>query len=208
MKIYQNRSIKGKVVALQGVGSVGGQLGEILNNNGAKIFFTDINEKNVQAFRENVPQAQFVPPEEIYDVPCEIFSPNALGAVINDQTIDRLRCKIVAGAANNQLKEDLHGKILRQKGILYAPDYLINAGGLMNVSIEFEGWADEKAKRMINTIYTTSLDIFALSDKENIPVNVATDRLAEKRIESIKKIKSSFLGNTSHRFPGRANRRW
>lgn len=205
-KLYQSRSMNGKVVALQGVGSVGFYLGEILSKHGVKIFFNDINQDNIDRFREEIPGAEFVESNDIYDVDADIYAPCALGATINDDTIDRLKCKIVCGAANNQLAEDRHGKILMEKGILYAPDYLINAGGLMNVSIEFEGWNEGKAKRMVDTIYDTSLNIFKLSDAENMPVNKATDKLAEKRLESIRAIKGTFLGNLGHRFPGRKNR--
>lgn len=207
-KVYGDKNVKGKSIAIQGTGSVGRHLGEILHNNGAKIYFTDINQKNITLFKETIPSAEYVNPNEIYDVPVDIYSPNALGATVNDSTIDRLKCKIVAGAANNQLKEDRHGQILKSKGILYCPDYLINAGGLMNVSIEFEGWADEKAKRMINTIYDTTLRIFELSDKENISVNAAADKLAEARIDSIRKIKGTYLGQNQHRFPGRKKRNY
>lgn len=207
MKLYGDRSVNGKVVTLQGAGQVGRSLGEILHNNGAKVIFTDINEKNIELFKDAVPSAEFVKPEEIYDISCDIYAPCALGATVNDQTVERLKCKIVAGAANNQLAEDKHGEILQKRNILYAPDYLINAGGVMNVSIEFEGWNDEKSKRMVNTIYDTSLRIFELSEKENIPVNKATDKLAEARIESIRKIKGSFTGtHIANRFPGRKQR--
>lgn len=204
VKVYGDRSVRGKTVALQGAGSVGRHLGELLHQGGAKIIFTDINEKNIEAFRETVPDAKFVGIEEIYDVDCDIYAPCALGATVNDDTINRLKCKIVAGAANNQLAESRHGQILREKGVLYAPDYLINAGGLMNVSIEFEGWSDSKATRMVDTIFDTTLKIFKISDDQNIPVNQATDVLAESRIESIRKIQGKYLGHTaSHRFPGR-----
>lgn len=206
LKTYGDRSPRGKVVALQGAGSVGQHLGELLHNEGAKIFFTDINPKNIERFKEFAPNAEFVNIDEIYDVDCDIYAPCALGATVNDKTIDRLKCKIVAGAANNQLAEDRHGSILKEKGILYAPDYLINAGGLMNVSIEFEGWSDDKASRMVDTIFDTTLEIFRISDEQNIPVQKATDFLAESRIESIQKIKNTYLGNVAHRFPGRKRR--
>jgi leucine dehydrogenase len=206
MKVFGNRSLKNRVIALQGAGSVGRHLGEILQNNGAKVFFTDINAKNIELFKEVVPGAEYVSPEEIYDVECDIYAPCALGATVNDQTIDRLRCKIVAGAANNQLAETRHGDILREKNILYAPDYLINAGGVMNVSIEFEGWSDTKATRMVDTIFDTTMKIFKMSDEHDIPVYKATDLLAEKRIDSIKKIQGRYLGNVAHRFPGRKKR--
>jgi leucine dehydrogenase len=205
MKVFGDRSVKGKNVALQGCGAVGRNLGRILNEHGAKVYFADINESNIAKFKEIVPDAQQVSPDEIYDVDCDIYAPCALGASVNDNTIDRLKCSIIAGAANNQLAEDRHGVILREKNVVYAPDYLINAGGLMNVSIEFEGWSDGKATRMVDTIYDTTLKIFKISDDQDIPVNKATDILAESRIESIKKIKGKHLGGAlaSHRFPGR-----
>jgi len=205
-QVYGDRSVKGKTVALQGAGSVGRFLAQYLDEAGAKIKFCDINEKNIQLLKDVVPSAELIGVNDIYDVECDIYAPCALGATINDDTIDRIKCKIVAGAANNQLSEDRHGEILKQKGILYAPDYLINAGGLMNVSIEFEGWSDSKSSRMVDTIYDTTLKVFAISEEQNIPVNKATDVLAESRIESIKNINGKYLGNLGHRFPGRKTR--
>jgi leucine dehydrogenase len=206
-KVYGNRSVSGKVVALQGAGSVGRHLGEYLAKAGAKILFTDINEKNIEKFKEMVPGSELVGVDEIYDVDCDIYAPCALGATVNDSTIDRLKCKIICGAANNQLAEPRHGDILMEKGVLYAPDYLINAGGLMNVSIEFEGWSDNKASRMVDTIFDTTMRIFKISEEQNIPVYKATDILAESRVEAIKKIQGKYLGvSQNHRFPGRKNR--
>lgn len=203
LKTFDDRSVKGKVVALQGAGQVGCHLGKLLEDGGAKVFYTDINPANIERFKAEVPSATFVGIDEIYDVDCDIYAPCALGATINDDTIDRLKCKIVAGAANNQLSEDRHGDNLKAKNILYAPDYLINAGGVMNVSIEFEGWSDDKASRMVDTIFDTTMKIFKLSDKEDIPVYKATHLIAEQRIESIRKIKGTYLGHVGHRFPGR-----
>jgi leucine dehydrogenase len=208
-KVYGNRSVKNKVVALQGVGSVGFELAKLLDEAGAKIIFTDINDKGIERMKEAIPSAQYVKDHEIFSVQSDIYAPCALGASINDQTIELLKCKIVAGAANNQLKEDRHGQILKERGILYAPDYLINAGGLMNVSIEFEGWSDSKSKRMIDTIFDQTLKVFKISDEQNIPVNKAADVLAENRLESIRKIKSNYLGKTTtstHRMPGSKKR--
>jgi len=206
LKVFGDRSLKGKVVALQGAGSVGCHLGKHLFDSGAKVFFTDISEANIAKFKEIVPNSEFVSPEEIYDIKADIYAPCALGATINDKTIDRLKMKIVCGAANNQLAENRHGDMLKEKGILYAPDYLINAGGVMNVSIEFEGWSAEKATKMVDKIFDTTLKIFKLSDEQNIPVYKATDLMAEQRIASIKNIKGKYLGNVSHRFPGRKSR--
>lgn len=208
-KLFGTDSLKGRVVAMQGVGAVGFHLAEELEKDGAKILYTDINERNLSRFKERFPQAEYVGLDDIYDVNCDIYAPCALGATINDNTISRIKAKIVAGCANNQLAEDRHGQELKERGILYAPDYLINAGGLMNVSIEFEGWSDQKSMRMVNTIYNTTLKVFAISEKENMPVNKATDILAERRIAEMKNLRRMHLGKsslTSHRFPGRKNR--
>jgi leucine dehydrogenase len=205
-KAYGSRNLKGKSVAIQGVGAVGFELARLLTEAGASILFTDINEKGIQKMKEALPNAKFVGAQEIFTANCDIYSPCALGASLNDETIPMLKCKIVAGAANNQLKEDRHGQMLKERGILYSPDYLINAGGLMNVSIEFEGWADSKSRRMIDTIYDKTLEVFRISDEQNIPVNKAADVMAENRINSIKQIKSNYLGKTSHRMPGQKRR--
>jgi leucine dehydrogenase len=165
-----------------------------------------MNEANIARFKEVVPNAEFVSLNDIYDVKADIYAPCALGATVNDQTIESLNVKIVCGAANNQLAENRHGDILKERGILYAPDYLINAGGVMNVSIEFEGWSAEKATKMVDKIYDTTLKIFKMSDEQNIPVYKATDLMAEQRIASMKNIRGKYLGNLSHRFPGRKTR--
>jgi leucine dehydrogenase len=196
-----------KTVAIQGVGSVGFELAKLIARDGGNIVFTDISKTNIERLKEQIPEAQFVESDKIFDVDCDVYAPCALGASIDDETIPRLKCKVVAGAANNQLKESSHGKALIENGILYAPDYLINAGGLMNVSIEFEGWADSKSRRMINTIYDTTLNIFDISDEQGIPTNQAADVLAETRIDQMRKIQKTYLGKSSHhRFPGQKGR--
>lgn len=205
-KVFGARGLKDKTVAIQGVGSVGFELSKLLTEAGAQIIFTDVNGKNIQRMKEAFPAARFVETNEIFGVNCDIYSPCALGASINDETIPLLKAKIVCGAANNQLKEDRHGFVLKEKNILYAPDYLVNAGGVMNVSIEFEGWADSKSRRMIDTIYDKTMEVFKISDEENIPVNRAADVMAEKRIEAIKNIKTSYLGRLDHRLPGQKRR--
>ncbi len=205
-KAFGSRNLQGKTVAVQGVGSVGFELCKLLTEAGAKIVYTDVNDYGIQRMKDAFSNAKYVAPNEIFAAACDVYSPCALGASINDETISQLKCKIVAGAANNQLKEDKHGLILKEKGILYAPDYLINAGGVMNVSIEFEGWDDSKSRRMIDTIYDKTLNVFAISDEQNIPVNKAADVMAEQRISAMKNIKTSYLGKTSHRMPGAKRR--
>jgi leucine dehydrogenase len=205
-KAFGKRDLKGKTIAIQGVGSVGFELAKLLHEAGASIVYTDVNERNIQRMKEGVPSAKFVAPNEIFGVACDVYAPCALGASINDETIPQLKAKIVCGAANNQLKEDRHGLILKEKGILYAPDYLVNAGGVMNVSIEFEGWADSKSRRMVDTIYDKTLEVFKIAESQNIPVNKAADVMAENRISAMRQIKTSYLGKVSHRMPGQKRR--
>lgn len=189
---FGSDSLEGKTVAVQGVGNVGYYLCKHLHEAGAKLIITDINEDNVKRV-----QAEFgtevVAPTEIFGVECDIFSPCALGAVINDDTIPQLKCKVVAGSANNQLKEDRHGDKLQELGILYAPDYVINAGGLINVADELEGYNAERAKKKVENIYNILLNVFEIARQEGIPTYKAANRLAEQRIEIMRRTRSNFL---------------
>lgn len=186
--------------AVQGSGHVGINLIRMLREEGSKVFVTDINEDSVAEAVEL--GAEAVGLDEIYDVDADVFSPCALGAIINEDTIPRFRFKVVAGAANNQLSTEKDGDELAARGILYAPDYAVNAGGLMNVSIEFEGWNKERALRMSRTIYYNLTRIFSIAERDNIPSYKAADRMAEERIETIGKLKLPHMGKP-HRFPGR-----
>ncbi|MGY6553021.1 MAG: Glu/Leu/Phe/Val dehydrogenase dimerization domain-containing protein [Wenzhouxiangella sp.] len=186
--------------AVQGVGHVGFELVKLLRAEGAKVFVTDINEEAVQQAVDLGCEA--VGLDEIYDVDADVFCPTALGAIVNERTIPRFRFKIVCGAANNQLATEECGDELERRGIVYAPDYAVNAGGLMNVSIEFEGYNRERAKRMMRTIYYNVSKIFQIAQRDKIPSWKAADRMAEERIATIGKLKLPFMGR-SHRFPGR-----
>ena len=137
-----------------------------------------------------------VDPEEIYEQDCHIFSPCALGAIINDETIEKLKCRIIAGSANNQLAEDRHGDILHKKGILYAPDFVINAGGLILVSDALE-MGDVNMERVMGktkNIYNTLMTIFNISEEKDLPTYRAANMMAEDRIEAIAQIKRSYIG--------------
>ncbi len=186
--------------AVQGVGHVGFELIKLLRAENAKVFVTDINEDAVAKAVELGCEA--VALDDIYEVDADVFCPTALGAVVNEQTLPRFRFKIVCGAANNQLATDECGNELEARNILYAPDYAVNAGGLMNVSIEFEGYNRERAKRMMRTIYYNVSKIFQIAKRDGIPTWKAADRMAEERIATIGKLKLPFMGR-SHRFPGR-----
>ncbi len=194
-EVYGNESLAGKKVAIQGAGQVGRFLCQHLAKDGAKIYITDIIPEKVKKCVEEY-KAEFVEPDKIYDVDADIFAPCALGGIANDDTIPRFKFKIIAGGANNQLlDEDKHDRMLMERGILYAPDYVINAGGLINVGREVEGYSKEHAMRKAEGIYDTLMRVFEVSKKENIPTHVASARIAEERIMSalrIKKISVDF----------------
>ena len=125
---------------------------------------------------------------------CDIFAPCALGAVINDQTIPQLKCQIIAGAANNILKEERHGDQLHEMGILYAPDYVINAGGVINVADELEGYNYERALKKVEMVYDNVAKVIEIAKRDKIATYVAADRMAEERIAKIGKVRTTFLG--------------
>lgn len=189
---FQKKTCEGLTVAVQGLGNVGWELCKLLLEDGATVVATDIDADRCERAKKELGVHEVVTPNEIYSVDCDIFSPCALGAVINDDTIEKLKCKVVAGAANNQLKEDRHGRILFQKNILYVPDYVINAGGLINVYVELEGYSRERARRYCRQIFYNCKRVFDISQKENVPTYMAADRLVEERIESITKLHPRF----------------
>ena len=176
-------NLEGKTVAIQGLGSVGFYLCEHLHHEGARLIVTDINQDAVSRAVAKF-GATAVGLDEIYSQQCDIYAPCALGATINDHTIEQFQCKIIAGCANNQLKEPRHGDMLRQKGILYAPDYVINAGGIINVSLELrpQGYNVEESTNMVLKIYDTLLDIFKRADEQNKATNEIADLMAQEII--------------------------
>lgn len=192
MKTYHNASLKGKKISVQGVGHVGEYLIGYLEKEGAEIYVTDIYKPTLDRIAKQH-KVTVVAPEEIYDLDVDIYSPCALGATINDDTINRLKCKIIAGAANNQLQDEIkHGQMLMDMGICYAPDYLINAGGVINCFFEVTGYDKDRVMDLTENIYNTTMSIFDMAEKENIPTYLAANKLAEERIEAIGKIKLSF----------------
>lgn len=191
-EVYGSANLSGKTVAVQGLGHVGRYLAQLLVKEGAQLIVTDVNSEAVQQVIHET-GAKAVNPEEIYGVECDIFAPCALGAVINDFTIPQLKCRIVAGAANNVLAEERHGDQLHELGILYAPDYVINAGGVINVADELEGYNYERALKKVEGIYDNVTKVISIAKRDQIPTYRAADRMAEERIEKIGRVRNTFL---------------
>jgi leucine dehydrogenase len=190
---WGSESLSSKTVAVQGAGKVAYYLMRHLHEEGARIIVTDIDAEKVRRAVQEF-GATSVAPDAIYDQDADIFSPNALGAVINDETLPRLKVEIIAGGANNQLAEDRHGDLLEQRGILYAPDYVINGGGVINVYGELHRWPIERAKKKAGEIYETLLRIFEIAKRERMPTYRAADRLAEQRIAAVAGLDRMWMG--------------
>ena len=183
--LWGSTDLGARTVAVQGLGNVGGYLAGYLKDEGARIVGCDIDADAIASAREM--GVEIVDPEAIYDVDCDIFAPCALGAILNDDTLPRLKAKAIAGGANNQLADAAtHGAEIARRGILYAPDFVINAGGLINVFQEFIGYDQERALRRARGIYDNVLRVFEIARRDGIPTAVAADRLAEKRIADVK----------------------
>ncbi|MBE0593001.1 MAG: Glu/Leu/Phe/Val dehydrogenase [Gemmatimonadales bacterium] len=178
---YGSDSLSGKTVSVQGTGHVGYYLCKHLFEEGAKLVVSDIEEERVNRVVKEF-KAVPVAPKDIYGAKADIFAPCALGAVVNDDTIPVLKVDIIAGAANNQLEHERHGDLLHERGVIYAPDYAINAGGLINVNAEVEGWSLERSHRKAEEIYNTILLVLEMAADQGIPTYRAADRLAEQRI--------------------------
>ncbi len=180
-EVWGKDSVAGKTVTVQGVGHVGYYLCKHLHEDGAKVVVSDIDDGKVRRVVDEF-GATAVEADAIYAVDADVFAPCALGAVINDETLKVLNVDVVAGGANNQLEEQRHGDVLHAKGVLYAPDYAINAGGLINVNAEVEGWELERSHKKASEIYDTILKVIQIAKDANIPTYRAADRLAEERI--------------------------
>ena len=174
-------SLDGLHVAIQGVGHVGRLLAHELHSLGARLTVTDVNEENLKYCVEQF-NAQVVHPDEIYAVDCDVFSPCALGASINDDTIPQLKCSIIVGAANNQLAESRHGSILLEKGILYAPDFVVNSGGLIYACAQYYKLPKKEVHQKVDKIYDTLLEIFTRSDEEKRATSIIADEVALERL--------------------------
>lgn len=196
---FGDSSINGKTFAVQGAGQTGYYLIKFLlgdndyGDKAKKIYFTEINDTYIERMKKEHPEVEFVKPEDIYGLDVDVFSPCALGGVINDETIPQLKCSIVAGTSNNVLKTEEHGAMLKDKGILYAPDFVANGGGLINVYHELKGYNKDVATADVKAIYDRLLEIFEIARVQDIPVNIAAIQFAEERINKIKNMKPSYV---------------
>ena len=181
-QLFDNESLRGRVVMVQGTGSVGHPLIELLLKSGAEVLFSEVNQTAIQHFRDKL-KFPFVPPERVYDTPCDIFAPCALGGILNRDTIPRLKCIAIAGAANNQLAEPTDAMRLVKRNILYAPDYVISVGGAMAIiGIEKMGWSLDEARAKVNSIKQTMLQVFKLAKDDHITTDTAAKRIVDSRL--------------------------
>ena len=192
-------SLAGMRVAVQGLGNVGTNLVKYLTEEGAKVIVSDIDQEKVKLHVDQY-KAKAAAPDQILFEECEILAPCALGAVVNDDSIKKFKTKIIAGGANNQLAEARHGNQLMELGILYAPDYVINAGGLMNVFVELEGYSHDRAFEKTRKVFDNCLKVFEIAKKEHIGTHTAADRMAEERIKTIGQLKQRHQGKSSRNF--------
>ena len=193
-KVFGSDSLKDRKIAIQGIGHVGTYLVELLHKAGAKLYISDIDEEKLKPVAKKY-RCKVVNNDKIYELDVDIFAPCAMGGIINDETIPKLKCAIIAGAANNQLeKEKKHGKDLLDLGILYAPDYVINAGGLINVYNELQGYNRERALTQAEDIYQILTEVLNFAEREGVPTPIASNRYAEERIKGIRSLKKTFIG--------------
>ena len=180
-------NLSGKKVLVQGIGHVGETLVQYLINEGAQVIISDINQVRMEEIGEKY-GAKLFSGDDLYSADVDIYAPCALGATINDDTIHKIKAKVIAGAANNQLaNENIHGALLQEKGILYAPDFLINAGGIINVYGEIAGYGIDEAMRRTENIYNTTLEIFSYAEANNLTTHQAAFTIAQNRIDLRKK---------------------
>jgi leucine dehydrogenase len=193
-EVFGSASLERKTVAVQGLGHVGHHLCRLLHEDGANLIVADLHPDAVErAVREF--GAKPVEPDEILSMPCDILAPCALGAVVNDETLPNFRCSIIAGSANNILAESRHGEALAERGILYAPDYVINAGGLINVADELEGYNKERATKRVMRIYDSIKKIIAIAKRDGVPTYAAADTMALERIAAISSMERLHTGH-------------
>ena len=197
--VFGTDDLSGKSYAIQGLGKVGFKVAEQLLESGGDLYVTDINEEAIQAIQERAKQlggiVRVVSSDEVYSANADVFVPCAFGGIINDDTLDLLKVKAIAGSANNQLLAEKHGEVLKNKGIVYAPDYIVNGGGLIQVADELYGYNKERVLTKTKSIYTSLLEVYRQAELDDITTAQAANRLCEMRIEAAKKQNSFFTHN-------------
>ncbi|MEO8029039.1 MAG: Glu/Leu/Phe/Val dehydrogenase dimerization domain-containing protein [Bryobacteraceae bacterium] len=179
---WGSRDLRGRSVAIQGLGNVGMALGQHLHEAGARLIVADVNVDRVRRAREAW-DATSVEPDAVLAAEADILAPCALGGVLNDESVPRIRAQVVAGAANNQLLDDCHGAMLAGRGIVYAPDYIINAGGVLTAGVGLHGWSLAEVETKVRGIFDTVGEVLALARRDGLPTNQAADRFAEIRLQ-------------------------
>ena len=189
---YGSKDLSQLSFAVQGVGHVGSHLVRMLRETGAKVYACDTDAERLKHIVEQY-GAEAVGLDAIYETDAKVFVPCALGGSVNPETLDKLKCEIIAGSANNQLDTDATGDELEKRDILYVPDYVINAGGVINVAIERQGYNRERATHQVDRIFDICKHIFSIAQHEGLPTYKAADHLAEKRIEEVGKVRRPYL---------------
>jgi len=194
--VYGSPDVKGRTVAIQGLGNVGLHLARHLKEHGANLVFSDVNASRVRKVAAEL-EATVVEGDDFYKTACDVLAPCAIGGIINDRSIPLIKAPIIAGGANNQLEvEDRDGEALVERGITYAPDYVINAGGLISVSGELQGYPKEKAMMDAGSIFNTVKRVLNKAQAESTTTITASNRVAEERIEAVARIKRLYVRNS------------
>jgi len=189
-KAWGNDGLSNKKILVQGAGNVGQYLMGHLVAEDAKVYICDINEEKLKEAVGKYPKLEVVDNNTIFDLDIDIYAPCALGATVNTESINKLKCPVIAGGANNQLAdENVHGPMLVKKGIIYVPDFVINAGGIINISIEIDGYNKDRAWNTVAKIYDRTLEIFDLAEKGNIHTQLAAMQMAEKRMNDVARLR-------------------
>ncbi|GAA1503719.1 Glu/Leu/Phe/Val dehydrogenase dimerization domain-containing protein [Sphaerisporangium rubeum] len=192
---YGSPSLRGRRVGVEGVGKVGHRLVELLLDDGAEVVICDVSEQAVERVRTRHPQVDVVADAAaLKAADIDVYSPCALGGALDDETVAGLRAAIVCGGANNQLAHTGVEKQLAERGILYAPDYVVNSGGVIQVADEIEGFDMDRARAKATQIFDTTLKIFSMAEEEGVPPAVAADRLAERRMSEVGRLRAIWLG--------------
>jgi valine dehydrogenase (NAD+) len=191
--VWGTPSLRGRRVGVAGVGKVGHHLVEHLLDDGASVVVADVDKSAVDRVRSAHPEVEAVDPDALPGQPMDVYAPCALGSALNDETVPALQARVVCGAANNQLDHPGIEKQLEERGVLYAPDYVVNAGGLIQVADEIKGYSEARARAKSAQIFDTTRRIFALAAEEGVPPAVAADRLAERRMAEVGRLRGLYL---------------